>query len=527
MKNENSLLNRNWKTAWGDFIGAEYCGFNDEVWKTVDIPHNWDNYHGYHKVSHGNLHGTAWYRKEVLFDPKDREKRTFLEFEGVGSYARVWINGVFLGEHKGGRTCFYHDITQFIRWDNVNIIAVRADHPVKIADLPWVCGGCWGTPNTEGSQPVGIFRPVRITITGEVRVEPFGTCIWLPQISEERAVTRVKTEIKNYGASRHRIILRNEILDREQNILSVLETPYNIAAGEKAVIDQTFKKIENPRLWSLEDPYLHKLRTYIIEDTILLDNVDTSFGMRWIKWSRADVADEAEIVSDTGREVSEAKLDERPETINNYFIKRIGGVENSNIFIEPCGVEIYAVAFDRDHAVIKIKTIIRSNDIKEKSILLESFLQNYDETKSIGMLTSSLTIKPGEIQTIEQESDSIHFPDLWTRENPYLHLVKSTIKASKDATRVLEMTSTSFGIFNSSGLLNKGNAFMEITDKGKQISNFLLNGKPVFINGTCEYEHLLGNDHAFTYEQIEARIHQIKAAGFNSLREAHHPHNLH
>ena len=57
-------------------------------------------------------------------------------------------------------------------------------------------------------------------------------------------------------------------------------------------------------------------------------------------------------------------------------------------------------------------------------------------------------------------------------------------------------------------------------------NQFLLNGKPVFINGTAEYEHLLGNSHAFTEEQIKSRVKLMKAAGFNAFRDAHHPHNL-
>ena len=61
---------------------------------------------------------------------------------------------------------------------------------------------------------------------------------------------------------------------------------------------------------------------------------------------------------------------------------------------------------------------------------------------------------------------------------------------------------------------------------GDRDPRFLLNGKPVFINGTCEYEHLLGWDHAFSDEQILTRMKQIKGAGFNALRMAHHLHNL-
>jgi len=48
----------------------------------------------------------------------------------------------------------------------------------------------------------------------------------------------------------------------------------------------------------------------------------------------------------------------------------------------------------------------------------------------------------------------------------------------------------------------------------------------VFLNGVCEYEHQFGQSHAFSKEQVAARVKQMKAAGFNAFRDAHQPHNL-
>lgn len=53
-----------------------------------------------------------------------------------------------------------------------------------------------------------------------------------------------------------------------------------------------------------------------------------------------------------------------------------------------------------------------------------------------------------------------------------------------------------------------------------------INDSPVFINGTSEYEHLMGKSHSFSDLQIKARVMQIKSAGFNAFRDAHQPHNL-
>ncbi len=48
----------------------------------------------------------------------------------------------------------------------------------------------------------------------------------------------------------------------------------------------------------------------------------------------------------------------------------------------------------------------------------------------------------------------------------------------------------------------------------------------MFLNGICEYEHLFGQSHAFSKDQILSRVKQIKSAGFNAFRDAHQPHNL-
>ena len=90
------------------------------------------------------------------------------------------MNGKQVGYHAGGRTTFTIDVTNSIKLNNKpNLLAVRADHPAGIKDLPWVCGGCSDERGfSEGSQPMGIFRPVHLIVTNDVRVEPFGVHIW-------------------------------------------------------------------------------------------------------------------------------------------------------------------------------------------------------------------------------------------------------------------------------------------------------------------------------------------------------------
>src|SRR5690606_6590510 len=129
-------------------------------------------YEGYRRLLHGNLHGYSWYRKTFSLKQQRNKNRFYLFFEGVGSYATVWLNGIRVGYHAGGRTTFTLDVTDAIKLDgSPNLLAVRADHPAHIMDLPWVDGGCSTERGfSEGSQPMGIFRPVSLLIKNEVSI---------------------------------------------------------------------------------------------------------------------------------------------------------------------------------------------------------------------------------------------------------------------------------------------------------------------------------------------------------------------
>ncbi len=192
IKNRRQIttLNEDWKT-W--ITEATHLKGNFMMpAKIVNIPHNWDDYYGYRQLTHGNLHGTAMYVKDFTADVKSG-KRYFLRFEGVGTYATITVNGKDFGRHPIGRTTLTLDVTDELK-QGVNRLEVKAEHPEMIADMPWVCGGCsseWGF--SEGSQPLGIFRPVVLEVTDEIRIEPFGVHIWN---DEKAANVFVETELK-------------------------------------------------------------------------------------------------------------------------------------------------------------------------------------------------------------------------------------------------------------------------------------------------------------------------------------------
>ena len=329
--------NRRNMTSLNEGWVAKSDAGRDTVPTLVNIPHNFDDYYGYRQLRHGNLHGKATYTK-VFQSDKQEGRRYFLQFEGVGTYATVTLNGHQYPEELVGRTVWTLDVTNELKHGD-NHLRVDVSHPAMQTASPWVCGGCsseWGF--SEGSQPFGIFRPVTLIDTDEVRVEPFGVHIWNNAACDS---VFVETEIKNYSHQAQTVELVNKFTLASGKQVFRHSEMVTLRPGGSMTLRHA-EPIADAHRWTLEDPYLYNLSTMLKRNNKTTDEVRTPFGIRQIKWDR----------------------------------------------------------------------------------------------------------------------------------------------------------------------------------------QFFLNGKPVFINGTCEYEHLFGQSHAFSPEQIRSRMKQISNAGFNALREAHQPHHL-
>lgn len=126
-----------WTFHKGGAQGAETAGFDDSKWRKVDLPHDWsiEDLQGTHSpfhrdaISQANVGfttgGSGWYRKTFTVDPAMKGKKLHLQFDGVYMNADVWVNGYHLGNHPYGYTGFIFDLTDDIKFDKPNIVAVE------------------------------------------------------------------------------------------------------------------------------------------------------------------------------------------------------------------------------------------------------------------------------------------------------------------------------------------------------------------------------------------------------------------
>jgi len=200
-----------------------------------------------------------------------------------------------LGSHAGGRTTFTLDITNAVKTDGTqNTVIVKASHPANIQDLPWVCGGCSNDRGfSEGSQPLGIFRPVHLIITNDVCVEPFGVHAWTD--IRDKGVLIIETTIRNYSLQKRELVIVHELLDSHGKGVLAVSIEQTLNAGDSGVSKKAYLLVNNPILWSPGNPYLYKIVTFIKEGNGQYDNVETGFGFRTISWKNPTNQDDCTI----------------------------------------------------------------------------------------------------------------------------------------------------------------------------------------------------------------------------------------
>lgn len=270
-------LNQDWQVTFGktseDSITKKMGTFR------VNVPSNLDDYYGYRQLKHGNLHGTATYEKHFSVH-KQTGKRYFLQLEGVGTFATVKVNRKSYPKELVGRTCFTLDISDALR-EGDNTLNVKVEHPAMQTNNPWPCGGCsseWGF--SEGSQPFGIFRPVSLIETDEVRVEPFGVHVWNNEACDS---VFVDTEVKNYSDHEQTIEVISKLALSSGKTAFRQTGKITLKAGEIQVVRHQ-AKVSDAHLWSITDPYLYTLSSIIKREGKTIDDVATPFGIRTISW---------------------------------------------------------------------------------------------------------------------------------------------------------------------------------------------------------------------------------------------------
>lgn len=272
------------------------CSFDDSNWQAVAIPHTWSTYE-----TTGEVHpfiynaserddsywwyGWGYYRKKFSIDHSLKDKKVFVEFDGVQKYSKVFLNGMYLGDHMGGFTSFYFDLTEKINWEGENVLTVLVSNRRNDENqIPPMTAGNW---NVYG----GIYRDVRLVVKNKIYI-PFqgsykhegGTYITTPVITKGKAQVSVHTWVKNEQQKAKVIELSTAIIAPNGNEISCLIEKGEIQSGDLKEFNQLFDDIQNPLLWSPKSPNLYCVLTRVLVDGILVDDFQSPLGFRHYYW---------------------------------------------------------------------------------------------------------------------------------------------------------------------------------------------------------------------------------------------------
>jgi beta-galactosidase len=127
-------INRGWKYHPAKIDGAESPDFDDSAFERVVVPHA-NIRVPWHSFDDKDYEFISTYRRRFRLPRAAAGKRVFVDFEGVMTASTVWINGVALGEYKGGFTPFSFELTPHLRPDAENVLVVQVDSTER-ADIP-------------------------------------------------------------------------------------------------------------------------------------------------------------------------------------------------------------------------------------------------------------------------------------------------------------------------------------------------------------------------------------------------------
>jgi beta-galactosidase len=290
MARSTAVLDTGWRFAKsaGD-AGQQRVIFDDSGWQRVKVPHTWNKVGGPQGRPYDTdiYSGPGWYRLHFKAPKAGTGKRHFLEFDGAGTVADVWLNGQHLGKHEGAFARFRFDATKAIRAGRDNVLAVKADNSIPKPGS-----------TTEHVIPLsgdfflhgGLYRKVSLVTTAPLHIDMMdfggaGVYARTIAISGRSAEVEVRTRIANDAIRPQKLQMTARIFDAAGKLVATRTAPVKVAA--RKVGETTVRLVvATPHLWNGEaDPYLYRVTVSLQQrGRGMLDEVSQPLGLRTMRF---------------------------------------------------------------------------------------------------------------------------------------------------------------------------------------------------------------------------------------------------
>lgn len=215
------------------------------------------------------------YRRHLLI-PKDWQgKQILLTFEGAAHDSTVFCNGKKVGEHHCGYTAFTVDLTDNVLYGQDNLLCVRLDSRENLNVPPF---GYVIDYMTYG----GIYRDVRLEVKEKVSLSDifvhtaidFRSSPVTAQITSEITLTESD---ENVTIRQYYMPKSTAAAQESWRLLCEQTVSTDVSCDKEFSLTAT---ITAPLLWDTEEANLYILKTQLYQDNTLLDETETTFGIR-------------------------------------------------------------------------------------------------------------------------------------------------------------------------------------------------------------------------------------------------------
>jgi beta-galactosidase/beta-glucuronidase len=303
-------LNGEWDFVFDDFnIGLKEKWFKKEALKKFDkkiiIPFCFQS--KLSGINSTDFHDIFWYRKEFIIPKKFHNKKTLIHFGAVDFSCIVYINGQYIGSHRGGYIGFSVDITEFL--EEINVLTLRVEDPSEDLEIPrgkqyWKrdnesifyprVSGIWQTVWLEFLHSDYYLKKLKITPDidkSEVIIEFFVHGIGFADLSllitilfNNKEITEEDVNLDFLGKleyKRNKKILKEKIEIFHKKMF--YENPNSFKVQISIPENLTY-------LWHTKNPNLYDLNIKILNKTTneIYDEVKSYFGLRKISISDSD-----------------------------------------------------------------------------------------------------------------------------------------------------------------------------------------------------------------------------------------------
>jgi len=264
-------INRNWRYNRSVVDGGHEKNFDDAAFERVVVPHTniklpW---HGFDDKCYEFV---SLYRRRFKLPPGGRGRHVFADFEGIMTASTVWINGVRLGEYKGGYTPFSFDLTPHLDFDGENVLAIDVDSTER-SDIPPF--GHQIDYLTFG----GIYREVALRIVSSTFIEN----IFAKPKDVLTPHPRVELDcyVQHLAESREPLTLEVELRDGERVVAkATAKVAASQATKEPVAYPVLLENLGKVKLWDLRDPHLYAIHVRLLRSTELIDSDSRKIGFR-------------------------------------------------------------------------------------------------------------------------------------------------------------------------------------------------------------------------------------------------------